>query len=201
MNQTFFIRVAIPIFFLLAPIVSDELKDSYTNEYKGNYEAAYKNMEVLLSEKPGDYLYQYRAGWLSYMAGKFNNSVGHYTKASVADSASLEPRLGQLKPLLALGKFREVETVCKSILQLDPKNYTGRTTLAYSLYVSGDFPSALKYYTEVLKEFPTDLEMLLGVGWSNLKMGKKDKALEAFLRAERLSPWNERVLEGLKYSK
>ena len=188
-------------YFAWFPIFADDIKESYTQEYKGNYEASYKIMENLINEKPNDYLYQYRAGWVSYMAGKFAQSVSHYTKASVIDAASLEPRIGQLKPLMALGKFREVETVCKSILQLDAKNYTARTTLAYSLYISGDFQSALKYYTEVLKDFPTDIEMLLGVGWSNFKIGKKDKALEAFLKAEKINPWNERVQEGLKYTK
>ncbi len=180
---------------------ADALKESYSLEYKGDYEGSYKFMESLISEKPNEYLYQYRAGWVSYMAGKFSQSVSHYSKAIVSEQSSLEPRLGQLKPLLALGKFREVEAVCKSIIQLDSKNYTARTTLAYSLYVSGDFQSALKYYMEVLKEYPTDIEMLLGVGWSNFKIGKKDKAYEAFQKAERINPWNERVLEGLRYTK
>jgi tetratricopeptide (TPR) repeat protein len=114
---------------------ADALKESYSLEYKGDYEGSYKFMESLISEKPNEYLYQYRAGWVSYMAGKFSQSVSHYSKAIVSEQSSLEPRLGQLKPLLALGKFREVEAVCKSIIQLDSKNYTARTTLAYSLYV------------------------------------------------------------------
>ena len=180
---------------------ADALKDSYSLEYKGDYEGSLKLMESLISEKPNEYLYQYRAGWVSYMAGKFSQSVSHYSKAVVSEQSSLEPRVGQIKPLLALGKFREVEAVCKSIIQLDSKNYTARTTLAYALYVSGDFQSALKYYLDVLKEYPTDLEMLLGVGWSNFKLGKKDKAYEAFQKAERINPWNERVLEGLRYTK
>jgi hypothetical protein len=34
-----------------------------------------------------------------------------------------------------------------------------------------------------------------------LKLGKKDKSMEAFQKAERINPWNERVLEGLRYSR
>lgn len=180
---------------------ADALKDSYTQEYNGNYEASYKLMESLVNDKPNDYLYQYRSGWVAYLAGKFSQSLVHYSRAIVIDQSSLEPRIAQFKPLMALGKFREVETMCKSILQLDPKNYSAKSTLAYSLYVSGDFQNALKYYTEVLKDYPTDIEMLLGAGWSHLKLGKKDKATEIFQRAERINPWNDRVIEGLKFSR
>lgn len=182
-------------------IHADALKDSYTQEYNGNFEASYKLMESLVTEKPNEYLYQYRAGWVAYIGGHFSQSLVHYARAIVIDQSSLEPRVAQLKPLMALGKFREVETTCKSILQLDPKNYIAKSTLAYSLYNSGDFQTALKYYIEVLRDYPSDIEMLLGVGWTQLKLGKKDKSMEAFQKAERINPWNERVLEGLRYSR
>jgi len=112
-------------------IQADALKDSYTQEYNGNFEASYKLMEALITEKPNEYLYQYRAGWIAYIGGHFSQSLVHYARAIVIDQSSLEPRVAQLKPLMALGKFREVETTCKSILQLDPKNYTAKSTLAF----------------------------------------------------------------------
>jgi tetratricopeptide (TPR) repeat protein len=182
-------------------LLSNPLYESYDLEFVGNYEEAYQKIVPLTVSYSKDYLYQYRAGWLSYVLGKFTLSLTHYSKATALEPTAIEPRLAQIKPLLALGKFRELETVCKSIIQIDSKNYTARSTLAYSLYISGDYTSSANIYSSLINDYPTDIEMLLGGAWAFYKGNNKKKALELFLIAEKLQPLNERVKEGLYYSR
>jgi Flp pilus assembly protein TadD len=154
-------------------------------------------MERLIDENSQSYFYQLRAGWLAYMAGNMSKSVDHYQKAIALRPESIEARIGQMLPLTSLGKYEQVETVAFSTLKLDQHNYTAKSRLAYSLYLSGRFKEAEKYYAELVTQYPSDTTMITGLAWSRLKQGKKKSALEAFYQAREILPGNQQVEEGI----
>ncbi len=181
-------------------IFSDDLYDSYILESKGKYADALQLVEKLSKSESNEYLYQIRSAWLSYLNAEYTKSIEYYKKAQILTPDSIEPKLGLIKVYTALGQTKNVESTCKTILKQDPKNYIARTNLAYSIYQLGNFKDARKIYESVLVDYPADLEMILGLGWSYLKEGEKQKSKESFNRALKISPQNPRAQEGLWYA-
>ncbi|MDX1959946.1 MAG: tetratricopeptide repeat protein [Leptospiraceae bacterium] len=186
--------------FTITIIKPDELLDSYNLEAKGKYADSLAIMEKLGKSEPSEYLFQLRSGWLSLYTGEYSKSIEYYKKAQVLSPDAIEPKQGMIRAYTGLGNTKQVETVARTILKQDPKNYIGRTNLAYSLYQLGSYKEARKIYESVLSDYPSDLEMILGLGWSYLKEGDKQKSKDAFNRALKISPQNPRAQEGLWYT-
>lgn len=180
---------------------ADDLQSSYSLEYYGKYADAYALGEKLTAENPKEYFYALRAGWLAYLAGKYSRSLDLYQNALLLKSDALEPRLGQLMPLLALGKYKQVEMTALAVLRTDPKNYTARIKLAYALYLAGDFSRSEKHYADIEADFPSDATVLMGLGWAQLKQGKKSAAQQQFSRVKIIFPDNKYADEGLKWAR
>ena len=180
---------------------TDDLQSSYSLEYYGKYADAYALGEKLTAENPKEYFYALRAAWLAYLAGKYSRSLDLYQNALLLKSDALEPRLGQLMPLLALGKYKQVEMTALAVLRTDPKNYTARIKLAYALYLAGDFSRSEKHYADIETDFPSDATVLMGLGWAQLKQGKKSAAQQQFNRVKVMFPDNKYADEGLKWAK
>lgn len=185
------------LFFTLS-LQANPTRQAYDYEKKKDYSNALKIFERLCSENSHNYVYHIKAAWLSYMAGRLGKSVGYYSKAIVMEPDAIEPRLGQIKPLLALGKYKQAMTTAKTVLRLDSKNFIARSKIAYSLYLSGQYPGAEKYYQGLVHDYPTNTEMLIGLGWTYLKRGKRKSAREILEKAEQIAPENQRVISGLK---
>jgi tetratricopeptide (TPR) repeat protein len=193
-------KIILILFLFIQSVHTDPLLDSYILEGEGKYNKAYEVLEPVIQNSSKDYIIQLRAGWIQYLLGNYSQSVIFFQKASVIESSAIEPRIFQLKPLFALGKYREIELVSKSILKLDQKNYTGRSSLAFAFYTLGDYKNAIVYYESLIKDYPTDTEMLLGLGWSYMGQMEKQKANSIFKIVERILPYDERVRMGLKSS-
>lgn len=177
------------------------LQDTYTQEYYGKYADALAGMEKLAAENPKEYFFALRAGYVAYLAGSYTRSLQHYQNALLLKSDSLEPRLGKLLPLIALGQYKQAEIEAQAVLRSDPKNYTARIKIAYAIYLTGDFPRAEKYYAELAGEYPSDATVLMGLGWAQLKQGKKSAARSAFERVKLMFPENKYADEGLSWAK
>ena len=177
------------------------IQDTYTQEYYGKYADALAAMEKLAAENPKEYFFALRAGYLAYMAGNYTRSLGHYQNALLLKSDALEPRLGKLLPLLALGQYKQAEIEAQAVLRSDPKNYTARIKLAYAAYNSGDFPRSEKHYAELAAEYPSDATVLMGLGWAQLKQSKKSAARQNFERVKLMFPENKYADEGLAWAK
>ncbi len=192
--------------FALAPaairgIDPSVLQSTYTLEYYGKYNEAFAAGEKLIAENPKEYFYQLRAGYLAYLAGHFTRSLELYQNALLLKPESLEPRLGKLLPLIALGKYNEAALAAQAVLRSDPKNYTARIKLAYAYYLAGDFPRSEKQYADLATDFPSDATVLMGLGWAQLKQGKKSPARQNFERVKLMSPDNKYADEGLAWAK
>jgi Flp pilus assembly protein TadD len=174
---------------------------SYESEYSGKYSEAYDAIATVSRDNPKEYFFALRAAWLSYLSGKYAVSLRHYQDALLLKPDSIEPRLGQLLPLIALGKYDQAEMAAKAILRTDPKNYTARLQLAYIYYLRGNFIRAETHYAELAAEYPSDATVLMGFGWAQLKQGKKSAARESFGRVQLMSPTNTYAKEGLKWAR
>ncbi|MCB1160279.1 MAG: tetratricopeptide repeat protein [Leptospiraceae bacterium] len=185
---------------IFAADMQEELKKNVKLEYEQKYLEALNGMKQILDSNHLDYFYNLRYAWLSYLNGNLSQSIEYYQKAIVLSPDSIEARIGQLKPLLALGKYKQSEIIAKSVMRKDPKNYTARSIMAYGFYLSGQFAQAEEIYESLLLDYPSDTEMLLGLAWTYVKRGKKQLARNRFLEALKTSPGNLRALEGLQYT-
>jgi tetratricopeptide (TPR) repeat protein len=188
------------ILVIATQIVSNTLIDSYTQEAKRDYAKALETMEELSKESPNDYFIQLRTGWIALVKGDFTKSASYYQKATLLAPNAIEPRLGNVRALLALGQYKQVDVACKTILKLDSKNYFARSTLAYTNYVLANYKEAETYYESITADYPADTEMLIGLGWSYLKQGNKAKAKVLFASLKKVIPNEERVTSGASYA-
>ncbi|TGL63059.1 hypothetical protein EHQ58_01005 [Leptospira ognonensis] len=194
--------IPLPLFFLFIPglLSADAITDSYVFEYKKEYNKAYEILEPASKEDANDYFLQLRMGWLALLKGDYTKSSSFYQKATLIHPNAIEPRIGYVRALLALGQYKQAEVACKTILKLDSKNYFARSNLAYTYYVLSNYSEAEKIYDSIVDDYPADTEMMIGLGWSFLKQNKKAKANEIFSALIKIIPKEERVSSGAYYA-
>ena len=200
--------LAVPV-FLAAPMAADAtldvvqtaLNNSYALEAKHNIPDAINAIKGAKGVGQEDeYLLNYRLGWLSYLAGAYNESAAYYEQAASIEPSSVEPLLAMIQPLAAqTGKTNAIIAVHERVLKNDPNNYKSLSQLAWLNYSAlKDHRKAAMYYERVLKLYPTNVEMMIGLGYS-LKLGGNNKgAAKVFNQVLRLDPINARALDGLK---
>ncbi len=181
-------------------VFADPLADSYQLEANKEFAKSLEVMENLSKESPNDYFIQLRTGWVALIKGDFTKSSQYYKKATLLAPNAIEPRLGNIRALLALGNYKQVDIDCRTILKQDSKNYFARSTLAYANYVLANYKEAEKYYESITNDYPADTEMLIGLGWSQLKQGNKAKAKVVFAFLLKIIPNEERVSSGAYYA-
>ncbi len=188
------------MFAIATNLLSDALTDSYSQEAKRDYAKALETMEGLSKDNPNEYFIQLRTGWIALVKGDFTKSASYYQKATLLAPNAIEPRLGNVRALLALGQYKQVDIACKTILKQDSKNYFARSTLAYTNYVLQNYKDAEVYYESIVADYPADTEMQIGLGWSYLKQGNKAKAKALFATLKKIIPNEERVISGASYA-
>ncbi|MBN2799866.1 MAG: tetratricopeptide repeat protein [Deltaproteobacteria bacterium] len=174
---------------------SDLFLESYALESSYRYDAALERLRVLDATGENAYVLQLRRGWLLYLLGRYAESVDAYQGAIHAQPA-VEARLGLTLPLMALRRWKDAELACKEILGVAPGNQLALTRYAYVLYNQGRFAEAERAYQVVIDQYPADLEMWAGLGWSQVKQGHKSQACAAFDTVLRFSPDHASALEG-----
>lgn len=170
---------------------------SYALEARGDARGALSALDALSPSDRGAYLAQLRRAWLLYSAGQFDESVAAYRAAAQGSPRAVEPRVGELLPLLALRRWREAEQRAQEVLRLDADNYLATRRLALALYNLGRFDRAQEAYERVLAQYPGDLEMLTGVGWCELQRGHRPAAATAFRAVLAVSPDDAGAAAGL----
>jgi tetratricopeptide (TPR) repeat protein len=107
------------------------------------------------------------------------------------------------KASLSVGKYSESLQWGRAALAIDPGNYWVKLRMA-AAYTYGRW-SALNGDTPAREtlaaDFPSDATVLMGLGWANLKQGKKAAARENFARVKLMFPENKYADEGLTWAK
>jgi tetratricopeptide (TPR) repeat protein len=171
------------------------LKTSYEAEAKGDYEAALKPLAI--PSAATSYFAQLRLGWLAYCSKDWNESISHYRQAAQLAPMAVEPLLGQMLPLQAAGRYDDAIRTAQSALRLDSANYTATSRAAWMFYLKQDYRQAAALYRKLVNLYPTDTEMLLGLGFALKADGDKKDSAQCFNTVLLLSPDNSRALAGL----
>lgn len=181
-----------------ASTLADAMKASYEAEAKGDLKGAIKALAI--APAAGSYAAQLRLGWLAYVSKEWNESIDHYNQAVGLAPAAVEPLLGLMLPQQAAGRYNEAIHSALVVIRLDPNNYTAISRMAWLLYLKGDFKNAAAMYRRLVSLYPSDIEMLLGLGFSLKSSGERKESEQCFNTVLLLSPANTRALEGLAQS-
>ena len=177
--------------------LADALKASYAAEANADYPAAIKPLVDLGPTGNGNYIVQYRLGWLNYCATNLTESVRRYSNASRLAPFALEPLLAAMVAEQAAGKYDDALHSGQIVLREDPNNYTALSHSAWLYYLKADYRQAATLYRRLVSRYPTDQEMLLGLGYSLKLAGDLNEAAPQFHTVLLLSPQNPRALAGL----
>jgi tetratricopeptide (TPR) repeat protein len=170
---------------------------SYTLETQGNSRGALDALESLPESEHGTYLFALRHAWLLYLAGRYDASVTAYRQAATLAPESIEAPLGELLPLLALRRWPDAEQRAREVLRRDADNYLATRRLALALFSLGRFEEAEQTYRAASRRYPSDLDMLSGIGWCELRRGHRDDAAAAFRSVLAVNPEDTGARSGL----
>ncbi|RMH73551.1 MAG: tetratricopeptide repeat protein [Gemmatimonadetes bacterium] len=134
---------------------------SYTYEKIQDYQNAIKAMLAVFNAYPEGYTVNVRLGWLYYLNQNYANAIDHYQKAMKTAPYAAEAKLGYLLPLLAQGKYSEVEKIAYQILTIDYYNYYANLRLALALRMQEKYDLAQTVVERMLLLYPTDVPFLV----------------------------------------
>lgn len=177
----------------------EAFKTSYLQEAKGEYKKAAETLKNVYNAD--SYEINLRLGWLQYLAGLFVESTTYYQRAMELMPYSEEAKFGITYPLSALGKWNEVESTYKKILEISPNNTTANYKLGLIYYGKEDYTNAYKYFEKVVNLYPFGYDGLLMFAWTNLNMGKTREAKVLFNKVLLYSPQDKSALDGLELIK
>lgn len=191
----------ITIFFFSGKIFSQDAMEtifskSYACEYRQHYDSAIAILRTGNIEN--NYEANLRLGWLHYLAGKHEQSIGFYKKAKSIMPVSIEPHQGIVYPLSALEKWNEVLLEYDGIIKLDAKNYNANFKAGLIYYNRKDYTLAKKYLDVLLNLYPFDYDVVHLSAWNHLMMGNYREARVLFQKALCIKPGDVSSNEGLK---
>jgi tetratricopeptide (TPR) repeat protein len=175
--------------------LQDAFSSSYSLETAGKYTAAIDALKKNYEES--SYEVNVRLGWLHYLAGLFNESIGYYNKATQLMPYSIEARLGYVYPAAAQGNWDQVIGKYQEILKIDPGNYTANYRMGSIYYTRKDYNQAHKFLEKLVNMYPFDYDALHMFAWTNYQMGKLREAKVLFNKALLNRPGDASALEGL----
>ncbi len=172
---------------------------SYEYESKGDYGKAIAEIKNIYNQD--SYEQNLRLGWLNYLLGNFNESIGFYQKAIKIMPYSEEAKFGIIYPYSALGKWDVIENYYKKILETSPSNTTALYKLGMIYYGKGDFSSAQNYFGKLVNLYPFSYDGLIMLAWTDFKLKKYREAKVLFYKALMLKSNDKSAREGLSYIK
>lgn len=180
-----------------AEAVPELYRRSYALEAAGSPAAALAAMDAMEPAQAADYVFNLRRGWLLYLGGRYAEAVAAYGKAIDLEPRAVEPRLGQMLPLMAARRWREVERQGAEVLTIMPGEFTALSRLAFAAYSQGRFTEAEGLYRRALAAFPASVEMRAGLGWTLLKLARPREARVELTRALQVAPDHASASQGL----
>lgn len=173
----------------------DAFQKSYIQEATGEYVAASTSLKNVYDED--SYEINLRLGWLSYLAGSFNESKAYYNRAMTLLPYAVEPRFGYIYPLAAMGNWTEVIDQYQKILEITPNNSVALHRLGLLYYGREDYENARKNFEKVVNLYPFDYDGLTMLAWSNFRLKNIRVATILFQKALLNTPNGSSAIEGL----
>jgi tetratricopeptide (TPR) repeat protein len=174
-----------------------ELSESHALEARGDLSGALIAARKYAEARPEQYFPRLRVAYLELSLKNYPTAAREYAHAATLAPKSIEALLGQQQALVLLGRFGDAEAVGRELLKRDPQNYLASSRQAWALFNLKRFDAAAKLYLAVLNLYPGDVEMGLGLGYSQLRAGHKREAADTFRSVLRMVPEQPRGLSGL----
>jgi tetratricopeptide (TPR) repeat protein len=176
---------------------ADPRSDSFALEAQGDLSGALRASRQDAERNPERYFPRVRVAYLELKLNDYAAAAHDYGRAAALAPRSIEALLGKQQALVALARYREAEAIGREVLARDADNYLAASRLAWTLFSLKRYDEAAKLYARILTLYPGDLEMMTGLGYAELRGGRKREAREAF-RAVLASVSNHaRAREGL----
>jgi tetratricopeptide (TPR) repeat protein len=176
--------------------VPELMQRSYDSEAAGKLQDAVAALDQL--PQRDRFVVQLRRGWLLYRLGRHDEAVKAYEQAVELAPRAVEARVGLLLPQIALRRWADVEAGARAALKIDPGNYLANLRLAFACYNLHRYAESAALYRKLSELYPSDVEVLSGMGWSLLKMGKAPEAAGRFREVLETAPRHALAREGLK---
>jgi tetratricopeptide (TPR) repeat protein len=160
-----------------------------------DYKAAIEPLKEVYDKT--SYFMNLRLGYLHYDAGMHVEAVDYFKIACELRPGAIEPKLGQALALEMLGNKTELRAVYEAVLKIETKNTYSHYKLGMLDYESKDYKSALSHFELINKLYPSDIDGLLMMGWTNVQLGNSDVSKSFFNRALCFSKNNESATKGL----
>jgi tetratricopeptide (TPR) repeat protein len=173
------------------------LGQSYAAEKRGDHQAAARALRPAVKARPDDYFLRVRLAFLESSAGDFAAAAKDYALAAKLDDASIEALLGQQQALIQAKNYTLARAVGKRILERDAGNYLAQSRLAWTSYNLRRYQEAEAAYSDVLRAYPADVEMTLGLAYTELERGKRKQAIARFRQVVERVPQDERAKKAL----
>ena len=100
--------------------------------------------------------------------------------ATSAAPFALEPKLGQLLPIMAQGHWGEAESLAYQIVSVDHFNYFGNLRLAIALRMQWKIDAAYQMIVKMTQAYPTDIYFLTELVILNDARGNTEEATRLF---------------------
>jgi tetratricopeptide (TPR) repeat protein len=178
--------------------VADLYRNSYRAEAENRPADALEAMKTIRTKTKDSYFVNVRLAWVAYLAARYSESEEAYKRAAKAQPKAIEAKLGLTLPLMAQKKWSELESACRAVLALDPKNNVARARLALAQYTLGNYPDAATTYRGLMADYPGELDHQTGLGWALARMGRTKDAKALFEAVLAVSPDNPNALAGMK---
>jgi tetratricopeptide (TPR) repeat protein len=197
--------LVVALFGLLSTVVLSQKPDtkveafhkSLQHENAKEYQKAIQVLLPVAKEQKDDYLLNLRLGWLHYLGGKYIESKQYYANAVERNGKSVEALLGRTLPLASLNEWDAVEADYRTILKMDPMQYTANLRLGQILLSRGSYVDAKSYLENAYGQFPGTYEPNLSLAWTYYYLSDKKKAGALFTTALMLSPGDTLAAKGL----
>jgi tetratricopeptide (TPR) repeat protein len=174
-------------------------QESYAMESTGELQKSAEALRNVYDEK--SYEINLRLGWITYLSGSFIESLSYYNRAISLMPYAVEPRLGIVYPLAAMGNWDQVLEHYRRILEITPNNSVVLYRIGAIYYNREDYITANQYLEKVVNLYPFDLDGLLMLGWCKYRMKQFREARILFERALMHTPNNASAMEGLRLVK
>ena len=170
-------------------------QQSYALESTGELQRSAEVLRAVYDEK--SYEVNLRLGWLTYLTGSFIESTSYYNRAISIMPYAIEPRLGIVNPMAAMGNWDQVIGQYEKILAIDPNNSVVNYRLGVIYYNRDNYVISHQYLEKTVNLYPFDIDGLLMLAWCKFRLKQYREAKILFQRALMHTPNNASALEGL----
>ena len=164
----------------------------------GRFEQARAELEKAVATDPLDASAENNLGAVYGRLGRIEDELAAYRKAVALDSGYVDAHHNLGLALLKRGKVEEGESELRKALSIDRAYAPAYLNLARSLIGRGKHQEAAEILSAGSRAAPGDAEIQALLGEAFLRLGQKDKAIDAFERSLRLNPDQAALRQRLK---